>query len=71
MQSVNFTIKGMTCSGCAKSVSAILLGIEGVDSAIVNFEQHRAEIEFDEQQTNTQALISALDDGGFEAALAP
>lgn len=69
MQTVTLTIHGMTCSGCVKSVSAMLFGIDGVDSAIVNLERQSAEVVFDEQQTSVQALIAAIEDGGFEVAL--
>lgn len=69
MQTLSLTIEGMTCGGCAKSVSSILLSIDGVESAIVNLERKNAEITFDEQKTHAQALIAAIEDGGFEASL--
>ena len=52
-----------------KSVTSILEGVNGVDKAEVSLENKNAVVEFDPAQTNTAALIEAVEDGGFDAAL--
>ncbi|OAM35570.1 hypothetical protein A7P98_06750 [Eikenella sp. NML080894] len=69
MQTITLNIEGMTCGGCAKSVTRILEGVNGVAKAAVSLEYKNAVVEFDPAQTNPTALIEAVEDGGFEAAL--
>ncbi|OAM38001.1 MULTISPECIES: heavy-metal-associated domain-containing protein [Eikenella] len=69
MQTITLNIEGMTCGGCAKSVTRILEGVNGVAKAAVSLEYKNAVVEFDPAQTNPTALIEAVEDGGFDAAL--
>lgn len=68
MESVTLNIGGMTCGGCVKSVTRILENTEGVGKAEVSLEQKTAKVEFDPTRTNIDALIEAVEDGGFDAA---
>ena len=56
METLTLNIEGMTCGGCVKSVTRILEGVEGVAKAEVSLE-------------GKSALIDAVEDGGFDAAL--
>ena len=69
MQTITLNIGGMTCGGCAKSVTRILEGVNGVAKAEVSLEQKNAVVEFDPAQTDPAVLIEAVEDGGFDAAL--
>ena len=69
MQPNTLNIGGMTCGGCVKSVTRILEGVNGVAKATVSLEHKNAVVEFDPAQTNPAALIEAVEDGGFDAAL--
>jgi len=62
MQTVTLNIDGMTCGGCVKSVTRLLEGVEGVEKA-------EAVITFDESKTDADALIDAVEDGGYDVAL--
>jgi len=62
MQTVTLNIDGMTCGGCVKSV-------KGVEKAEVSLENKNAVITFDESKTDTDALIDAVEDGGYDVAL--
>lgn len=68
MQTVTLKIDGMTCGGCVKSVTRVLTGIAGVQSADVSREQAQAVVTFDEQATNVDALIEAVEDAGYDAS---
>ena len=69
METVTLNIGGMTCGGCVKSVTRILEGVSGVAKAEVSLENKNAVVEFDPAQTNPAALIEAVEDGGYDAAL--
>ena len=69
MQTVTLNIDGMTCGGCVKSVTRLLEGVEGVEKAEVSWKTKNAVITFDESKTDTDALIDAVEDGGYDVAL--
>ncbi|WP_373753125.1 heavy-metal-associated domain-containing protein [Neisseria weixii] len=69
MESITLNVEGMTCSGCVKSVTRILENTDGVAKAEVSLENKSAVIEFDATKTNVDALIEAIEDGGFDASL--
>lgn len=69
MQTVTLNIDGMTCGGCVKSVTRLLEGVEGVEKAKVSLENKNAVITFDESKTDADALIDAVEDGGFDIVL--
>ena len=71
MQTVTLNIDGMTCGGCVKSVTRLLEGVEGVEKAEVSLENKNAVITFDEGKTDADALIDAVEDGGYDVALYP
>ncbi len=68
MASTVLKIGGMSCQGCVKNVTAVLLGISGVSAATVSLENAEAVVEFDESRVQRQALQAAVDDAGFEAS---
>ena len=59
----------MTCNGCVASVTKILQGVDGVASAEVSLADKRAEVAFDATKTSVDALIAAVEDGGYDASL--
>ncbi|ATD65068.1 heavy-metal-associated domain-containing protein [Neisseria weixii] len=69
MESITLNVEGMTCGGCVKSVTRILENTDGVAKAEVSLENKSAVIEFDATKTNVDALIEAIEDGGFDASL--
>ena len=69
METLTLNIDGMSCGGCVKSVTRILADTDGVAKAEVSLENKNAVIEFDPAKTNASALIDALEDGGYDAAL--
>ena len=69
MQHITLNIDGMTCNGCVASVTKILQGVDGVASAEVSLADKRAEVAFDATKTSVDALIAAVEDGGYAASL--
>lgn len=69
MQTLTFRIGGMTCGGCARSVSTVLNGLNGVVQAEVSLERAQAEVVFDPERISPAGLAAAVEDAGFDAAL--
>ena len=63
---VQFKIDGMTCEGCAKSVTSALQGSPGVETVAVNFATGIADIGFDDSLTNADTLKAAFEAAGFD-----
>src|SRR5690554_2044243 len=56
LQTASFTVEGMHCEfGCAKSIEKKLAKLDGVKSALVDFETKEASIEYDATQHTPQA----------------
>ncbi|MRN39086.1 hypothetical protein CRG49_011745 [Neisseria sp. N95_16] len=68
METITLNVEGMTCGGCVKSVTRILENTDGVTKAEVSLENKNAVIEFDAAKTNADALVEAIEDGGFDAS---
>lgn len=66
MKTIILNIEGMHCSGCVKSVTRVLIELDGVQSADVQLEG-KANITFDENRVNVAQLIEVIEDAGFDA----
>lgn len=74
--SVVLDVEGMMCQkNCGTTVRKALEGVPGVTRAEASFAQKRARVWVDASTrlgvTNTQDLVNALEDVGFEAGVAP
>ena len=67
LQKASFTIEGMTCAiGCAKTIQEELSGLEGVQSAAVDFDKKLATVSFDKTKQTPESLtkiVQATGDG--------
>lgn len=68
MMQIDLEIGGMTCGGCVKSVTRVLEGVCGVESAIVTLEPASARVTGG--ALDAQDLIAAVEDAGFDARVA-
>ncbi|MDP9172713.1 MAG: heavy-metal-associated domain-containing protein [Planctomycetota bacterium] len=68
METVNLSIQGMHCGGCASKVSAALKSVNG--ATVEHVAVGSARISFDPQKTSAAALIGTVDKLGFKAAAA-
>ncbi|KAI3959995.1 hypothetical protein MKW92_012334 [Papaver armeniacum] len=62
-------IKGMSCTSCSGSIERALIMVEGVKTAVVGLSLEEAKIHFDPTLTDSNELIQAISDTGFEAEL--
>ena len=62
---LDLPVGGMTCQGCANSITRAVQKVDGVLSAEVNFGAHRARISYDAERTGVQRIAAAIRDAGY------
>jgi len=68
MQTLNLTVRGMTCGNCARSVERKLASTPGVTKAAVDLQGARATIEYDIDLVKPEVLENAVRQLGYEVA---
>jgi len=63
-------ITGMHCTSCAGIIESRVKKIPGVANVRVNFAAEKAQVEFDETQTNADHLIEIVKKAGYNAEIA-
>ena len=66
MEKITLTVKGMTCTGCVRSVKNVLEPIPGVNSVDIALENGQVAISFDSAQANLDQFKAAIQDAGYE-----
>jgi Cu+-exporting ATPase len=64
-----FSIGGMSCSACSNGIEKAVSKIDGVKIANVSLLQKSMTVEFDEQKTNAQNIIYAVERLGYSASI--
>ena len=60
-----FTVKGMTCDHCVRSVSEEVAEVPGVEAVDVNLETGRVTVA---GEFSDEAVVAAVEEAGYEAA---
>jgi len=63
----SFAVEGMDCTACATAIEKKLKELNGVQSAIVSYQQKRATVEFDAGKVTIAQLEQAIEDAGYRA----
>ena len=67
-QRVTLTITGMTCEGCATTLTETLAAVPGVARARVSFDDSSAEVSYDAARVTSADLVKAVNGlAGYEA----
>jgi mercuric ion binding protein len=62
LQTASFNIKGMTCAiGCAKTIQEELNGLDGVQTATVDFEKELATVSFDKTVLSPDKITKVVE----------
>lgn len=69
MKKETFTITGMTCSACSARVEKAVNKVDGTKGVSVNLLTNSMKLEYDEAKTNVPAIIAAVVDAGYGAAV--
>ena len=65
MQTEILKVTGMTCGGCTSAVTRALVGIDGVHNVDVSLAGGEAKVDFDENMTSLDKLVTAVEDAGY------
>jgi len=68
VETLNLSVRGMTCANCARSVERKLAGVPGVTKASVSLEAASATVEYDTQIVKPEMFAKAVRELGYEAA---
>jgi Cu+-exporting ATPase len=68
VETLNLSVRGMTCANCARSVERKLLGVPGVTNASVSLEAASATVEYDTELVKPEMFAKAVRELGYEAA---
>ena len=66
LQTVNFQIEGMTCSGCEAHVKHAAAEVDGVIETVASHADGTAKVEFDASKTNKEDIIAAIKTTGYK-----
>lgn len=64
---VLLNIEGMHCNSCASGIQMVLQSTDGVINASASYDSKKGEVEFDEEKTNVDSIIKAIDQLGYKA----
>ena len=67
METTTLQVRGMTCAGCARSVTSALQKVNGVASAEVSLDSGEAKVRFDPTRVSVAQLKAALEIAGYQA----
>ena len=65
IQTTEFKINGMTCSGCEEHVNQEVNKLTGIIQTTVSYENGNAIIEFDQAQTGIEEIEEAIEKTGY------
>jgi mercuric ion binding protein len=68
-QSVMLDVQNMTCAMCPITIRKALQGVDGVQSAKVDFDSKTANVIFDPKKTNIENLIKTTTNVGYPATV--
>ena len=69
MDNTEFSVAGMTCQGCVRSVRSVLETLPGVAKVDVSLEQGRVNIEYDASKTGPQQFKEIVEGAGYGVVL--
>ena len=67
METSIIKVGGMSCQGCVRNITGVLVALPGVSAAEVSLEAGEAWVSFDPQVVSRAALVGAIEDAGFDA----
>lgn len=67
MANVKLHVLGMHCGNCQSKVERALKGVAGVYTAVVDWADGEAEVDFDDDVVTTTQLVGAVRQAGYDA----
>lgn len=69
MAEIKFLVEGIVCTGCAMDMENILLDMEGVEQASVNFQDGIFAITYDPGEIEVKTIIKKVENLGFKSKI--
>ncbi|WP_026838507.1 mercuric transport protein MerTP [Gillisia sp. JM1] len=66
IQTVNFNVKGMTCTSCEEHVKHTVNELEGIVNVKASYENESAEVKFDNSKTSKEDIEKAINSTGYK-----
>lgn len=71
MKNAILKIKGMHCNGCASIIQSLLSRRQGTKAVSVSYADGLARIQFDPRTVSEQALVTLIENAGYEVLTGP
>lgn len=68
-ETVELSLQGITCGGCANKAHTAITGVEGVISSEVKYPGSVAVVEFDNEVASVDDIVAALEAIGYKATI--
>jgi copper chaperone CopZ len=65
----SFTVEGMTCSGCERTVQRVVSNLPGVKSAKAELASASVSLEYDPSKVSVHQIKAAVDQVGYKLLL--
>ena len=66
LKKAKIKIDGMSCQHCVKTVTDVMMGIDGVSQVKVNLKKGEARLKFEQDRLDLELLETAIVTAGFE-----
>mgnify|MGYP003649763388 FL=1 len=66
VETVNFDIEGMTCSGCEAQVENEVNNLSGIISVSASYDNENATVSFDKSKTTKKDIVKAINGTGYK-----
>lgn len=66
MKSLKIAVDGMSCQGCADSLTRLFSNEPGVNTASVSFDNKQAEIDYEPSQVSVLRFSEIVESAGFQ-----
>jgi len=66
LKKATIKIDGMSCQHCVKTVTDVMMGIDGVSQVKVNLKKGEARLKFERDRLDLESLETAIVTAGFE-----
>ena len=67
MEQIVIGVGGMSCQGCVKNVTGVLMALPGVEQVEVSLEAGQACIAYDPSKASPSQFKDAVENAGFDA----
>ena len=66
MEKVTLNVEGMSCGHCVKAVESSVGALNGVSNVIVDLEEKKVNVEFNQADVTLEKIKETIDDQGYD-----